>query len=422
MIEARGRQAAARPSEPSQPSVLEYRAYLGMAMATAAISIDLILPSFGRIRRDLGLGEASPETARLISIFFLGLAIGPIPFGLLADRVGRRVVMRVSVAVLMASAIGAAAAPTLGGMVLCRLVWGIGASGIRVVATAMVRDRFAGDHLAREMAFIWTVFILVPILAPLAGAGIIDVLPWRSTFLVCASFGAVIGAWGLRFPETLGASRRQPLHLRQVWVATRAIVTSRTALGYTLAMLPLFAVFSSYLGGSELIVSDVFHRSGQFPFVFGASALVMGLASHLAGRSVVRIGVHRLIVTALVGYVVMAVAAAAVALAADGRPGFWSFYVLFALVLAFHNVLFPNLNAAAMAPVGHVAATAAAVIVTVSTAFGAVVGQRINDAFDGTLNTFSVAFAGAGVIALALCGWAGFGQPRAVASAAEEAA
>ena len=76
-----------------QPSRLELRAFAGLSMASAAISIDLILPAFGRIRADLGLAPDSAATAGLVTAFFLGMAFGPIPFGLLADRFGRRWVL-----------------------------------------------------------------------------------------------------------------------------------------------------------------------------------------------------------------------------------------------------------------------------------------------------------------------------------------
>jgi DHA1 family bicyclomycin/chloramphenicol resistance-like MFS transporter len=55
-----------------------------------------------------------------------------------------------------------------------------------------------------------------------------------------------------------------------------------------------------------------------------------------------------------------------------------------------------------MVPVGHVAGTAAAIYATVTTAAGAVVGARLDHAFDGTVNPFSLAFAVAGVLALAM--------------------
>jgi DHA1 family bicyclomycin/chloramphenicol resistance-like MFS transporter len=120
------------------------------------------------------------------------------------------------------------------------------------------------------------------------------------------------------------------------------------------------------------------------------------------GRNVARIGLDRLIRTALIAYTGVAIAMYALSRSSDGRPAFWPFLILLAMVLVAHNVLFPNLNSAAMVPVGHVAGTAAAVYATVTTAAGAVVGERFDRAFDGSVNPFSLAFAAAGIIAVGM--------------------
>jgi DHA1 family bicyclomycin/chloramphenicol resistance-like MFS transporter len=385
-----------------QPSRLELRAFAGLSMASAAISIDLILPAFGRIRADLGLAPDSAATAGLVTAFFLGMAFGPIPFGLLADRFGRRLVLLATCALFVGGALAAAAVPSLHWMLWARFAWGLGAAGLRVIAVATIRDRFAGADMAREMAFAMTIFILVPVVAPALGAALIKVMPWRGTFVVCAAFAVAIAAWSLRLPETLPVERRQPLHFRQVWVATEAIVRSRAALLYTLASVAIFGAFSSYLASSERVIDEVFNRRSWFPFIFGGTAILMGAGSMTVGRNVQRIGLDRLIRWTLAVYTGAAVAMYAVSRGADGRPPFWPFLILLAVVLVGHNVLFPNLNSAAMIPVGHVAGTAAAVYATVTTAFGAVVGSQLDRAFDGTVNPFSLAFAVAGIVAFAM--------------------
>ena len=388
--------------EVRQPSHLEVRAFTGLSLASAAISIDLILPAFSRIRADLGLAADSAATAGLVTAFFLGMAVGPIPLGLLADRYGRRSTFLATCALFITGALLAAAAPTLGLMLVARFVWGLGAAGLRVIAVAAIRDRFVGADMAREMAFAMTVFACVPVFAPVVGAGLIKFMPWRGTFVVCAGFGMVLALWSLRLPESLPVERRQPLQLRQVGVATMAIVRSRAALLYTLASVAVFGSFSSYLATSERVIDEVFHRRSWFPFVFGGTAILMGAASMAVGRSVERIGLDRLIRWALFGYTISAVLMYAVSRGAGGRPNFWPWIALLAIVLVFYNVLFPNLNAATMIPVGHVAGTAAAVYATVTTAAGAVVGERLDKAFDGTVNPFSLSFAIAGLVALGL--------------------
>lgn len=385
-----------------QPSRTELRAFTGLAMASAAISIDLILPAFGRIRSDLGLAPDSAATAGLVTAIFLGMAVGPLPFGLLADRFGRRWVMVASCVLFVGGALAAAAVPTLHGMLWARFVWGLGAAGLRVIAIAAIRDRFVAADMAREMSFAMTVFILVPVIAPVIGAGLIKVMPWRATFVVCASFVAAIGVWSLRLPETLPPERRQPLQLRQVWVATAAISRSRAALLYTLAGVAVFGAFSSYLGSFERIMDEVFHRRSWFPFVFAGAAILAGLGSMSVGRNVERIGLGRVIRMTLVLYTTAAVGMVLISRASHGVPSFWPFLALLAVVLVGNNVLIPNLNSAAMVPVGHVAGTAAAVFASVTTAAGAVVGARLDHAFDGTVNPFSLAFGVAGVAALAM--------------------
>lgn len=202
------------------------------------------------------------------------MGFGPLPFGLFSDRCGRRRTLLVACAMFVVGAIACVFAPSLTLMKAARVVCGLDAAGLRVASTAMIRDRHSGASMAREIAFAMTGFMLVPIFAPLLGAGLIKVLPWRSVFMVCAIFGVALAAWSMRMGETLPVDQRQPLDIRQVWVATKAIVASPSALAYTLAMLPLFGAFPSYLASSERIVDLVLfgsqraaHRGGAPDFL-----------------------------------------------------------------------------------------------------------------------------------------------------------
>jgi MFS transporter, DHA1 family, multidrug resistance protein len=381
---------------------IKFRVFAAMAMAASALSIDSILPAFSKIRSELGLEEGSSATAGLITAFFIGLAVGQIPIGLLADRYGRRPVLWLSSAVFLLGIAGMSVSHSLTAMLISRFVWGLGGAGLRTAALAMIRDRFVGARMAREMSFVMAVFLIVPIIAPVLGAAVLKAFSWRMVLVLSAAFGVILGALTFAIPETLDRTTQQPLRLAQIGVASRAIVKNRTTLRYALLLTAIFGVFSSYLASSERIVGDIFGRKSMFPVLFGAVGVVMGTLSILVGRQVERVGLVKVIRSAVAIYAVIGVLTFVISLTGSGVPSFWPFWIALTALLGLHNIVFPNVNSAAMIPLGHVAGTAGAVIGTVSTAVGAVVGAIIDKAFDGTVRPLSFAFMLSGLIAVVL--------------------
>ena len=181
----------------------------------------------------------------------------------------------------------------------------------------------------------------------------------------------LLAAWTVRLPETLKPENRLPLRFDSIVAAGRTVVTNRQTVGYTLAMTFLFGVFMSYLASSELIISDVFNRAEQFPYVFGGLAAVMGAAMLVNAAIVSRTGLQRLVRRVLAGYVV--------------------------------------------GSAGKLAGTAAAVIGTVSTALGAGLGAILDRTFDGTVLPFTLGLFGCGIVAAGFVLWAGGGaEPETV--------
>jgi len=401
---------------PAGLSRFEFTAMMSMLMASAALSIDLMLPAFGRIRADFGLPEDSTQVGAIITSFFLGFALAQLLYGPLADRFGRKPTLYLGLAVYVLGAIGAAFSPTLGWMVVSRFVWGVGAASPRVVSLSVVRDTYVGEEMARAMSFIMAVFILVPVLAPSVGALVLEFASWRMLFVVVALFGIAVALWTLRLPETLDPARRTPLTFSAIGGAARIVVTNRVTIGYTLAGVFAFGAFLSYLATSELIVSQVFDRESIFPLVFGATAAVMGAAMLANAWLVGRVGVATLARASLVAFVGLSAGLAAVAVASGGVPSFGVFVVGLAVTLGAFALLFPNLNTLAMEPMGAVAGMAAAVIGTVSTTGGAILGFLLDQTFDGTVLPLILGFVGYGSIALAFAMWAGRGASRPVSS------
>ena len=255
--------------------------------------------------------------------------------------------------------------------------------------------------MARVMSFIVAVFIFVPVVAPSAGAVLLGIASWRFLFWLCAILAGAVSLWLLRLPETLDAATRlERLQLRSLVRTARIVVTNRQAVGYTLALTFLFGAFVSYLASSELVWDEVYGRGDQFPIIFGALALAIGVAILINGLIVDRIGARRIVHGSLFAYVATAGVALILAIAGDGSPNFWLFVVLLGVALMFHGLLIPNSNSIAMSPLGDVAGTASSLIGAFSILGGAVLGAVIDQAFNGTVTPMITGFFLASLLAL----------------------
>jgi DHA1 family bicyclomycin/chloramphenicol resistance-like MFS transporter len=372
-------------------------------MALAALGIDLMLPAFDEIRAGFDMAPGSTEVTALVTTYFLGLAIGQVAYGPIADRFGRRTAMNVGYGVYAAGALLTALAPTFGLILASRFVWGLGAAGPRVVTLAVVRDQFEGQRMSRAMSSIMAVFILVPIVAPALGSAIVAVTSWRWVFGVCTLVAVAVALWAVRLPETLRPEHRiERLAVAPVLRSARLVVTNRQTVCYLLAMSFLFGSFTSYLGSSENIISDTFDLPDSFPLVFGVLAAAMGGAMLANGRVVMRLGTIRLAHGAMLVYVALAAVYAAIAVATGGEPPFWLFLVGTGALLCCHALLIPNLNTIAMAPMAAIAGIASSVVGAIETALAALLGRLLDQAFDGTIRPLAYGFLGYGLVALAV--------------------
>ena len=381
-------------SEPHNGSLLtishrEFVFLMASCMGMAALSIDLMLPAFPDMRSDFGLPADSTQTAWVITAFFLGLAGGQLFYGPMSDRYGRKPMLYVGLTLLVIGASLAAVAPSLTAVIICRVLWGLGAAAPRSLALAMTRDVFSGEMMARTMSHIMATFVLIPVLAPSLGSAILSFAPWRSLFWIPAIAAIAVGFWARRLPETLPPERRRVTSPKALLVAVREVVRTPQTVGFAIALTCIFGIMTAYVGSSEIIIDEVFHREEQFPIIFGGLALFLAAGSFLNARIIVQLGLPLVVRMAAVYLVGAASLMAIIAAMSDGTPPLWLFALTMALLLPVVAVLMPNSNTAAMMPLPHVAGTAAAVLGTVSTAGGALLGSLIDSRFDGTVEPFA---------------------------------
>ena len=379
----------------------ELLAMLSLIMALMAMAIDLMLSAFDEMRATFGLDPTSNDVAGVVTVFFMGFAVAQFVYGPLTDRFGRKRILAVSIAIYVVGAVVSALAPSLGLLLAARFVWGIGAAGSRVVATAVVRDLFEGVEMAKAMSQIMAVFIMVPVIAPALGAGIVAFLPWQSVFWACALWSVALWLWSRRLPETLPVYQRRQLDRADIADSYRTFFETRPTLWYSISSIFMQSVFTMYLASSELIVSEIFGHRSWFPFVFGVTAIGFGVASLVNGKVVVRFGVRTVLNRMLMVLNLCAALLVIIAVSGSGQPSFWVFMPALGLMLSAFMFIMPNMNAEAMQPLPHIAGTVSALSGGFRMLGGSILGGLVATRIDISVTPFAVA-----ALVFALLSWA----------------
>ena len=387
-----------------------------MALMTSlvAMSIDTMLPALSDIGTELGIQRANDDQL-VLTMVFLGLAVGQLFYGALSDTIGRKPAIYLGYGVFFAGSLLSIFAASFPMMLAGRLLQGLGVAGPRGVSMALIRDRFQGSAMAQVMSFISVIFILVPIIAPSLGQAILLVADWRAIFVGLLVMGMISLLWfALRQPETLPPARRMPFSARRIGRAFREVSSHPITLGYTLMAGLISGALQGYLSSAQQIFQFQYNLGTLFPLIFAINALSLGLASFVNGRVVMRYGMRPLLRMSLLALCTLSVVFLGVTLFTGGQPPLLLLMAFLMPSFFCIGILFGNMNSTAMEPLGHVAGVGAAMVgslsVLVATPLGVVVGQ----AYNGTVTPLVLGFAVLGLAALALMRWAEARRPSSL--------
>ena len=363
----------------------EFIIIISMMMALTALSIDAMLPALPKISSDLGV--TNPNDRQLvISLIFLGQAVGQLFFGPLSDKTGRKPAIYAGYALFIVGSLFSVFSGNFSAMLIGRALQGIGISAPRAVSMALVRDKLEGRRMARVMSFASTIFILVPMIAPSIGQGILSISGWRGIFGSFILFALITVVWfALRVPETLALENRLPFSAKQIADSTVKVVSIRSTLGYTVVSGLVQGVFLGYLNSSQQIFQEQYALGDLFPLYFAIISLSLGMASLANTRLVMRYGMEKLVQWALSGIFMLAVLFLGVAAVYSGQPPLWSLMTYLMMSFFCIGILFGNVSALAMQPLGHLAGVGSAVVGSLSTLISILLGTIIGHSYNGTV-------------------------------------
>lgn len=385
-------------------SFTEFIVLMALMMSLVALSIDAMLPALSQIGESLNVTESN-KLQLIVSTMFLGLALGQLLFGPLSDSFGRRPIIFIGYFIFTIGSVVSVFATDLTVLLLGRFLQGFGVAAPRVLTTTIVRDQFSGREMAKVMSFIMMIFILVPMVAPLIGQAILLVSTWRMIFIVVLLVGLVSLLWFYwRQPETLEEENRIPFSVIGLAKTAKQVLLQPITLGYTLISGVVLSAFLGYLSSAPQLFQIKYALGEWFSVYFALLALSLGVASFLNGKIVVKYGMKLLVKVALIILAGLSISALCISVYWQGLPPLLLITIYFVLSFLCIGILFGNIQALAMEPLGKMAGTGAAVIGSVSTLVALPAGVYIGQSFSGTAYPLLIAFSACSIICLIIMG------------------
>ena len=375
-------------------SKTNYQFILTMAalMSLTALTIDAILPAMGLIRSKFEVNAKSGHW--IITCVFFGLSLGQVFFGPLADSIGRKKVAYVGIAIFAFGNLISFLASEYIILLIGRFLQGLGAAAPRVVSQAMIRDTTSGTEMAKLMSFVMTVFIMVPVLAPLLGQIIIWIAPWNFIFIALILYSFFILSW-LAFsqPETLSSPRS--FNFETIFRGFSEVFQNKVTLCFMVSTGIIFGGLVSFLNMAQPLFQETYKVGDRFSFYFAGIAALIGCSSLINARIVEKISLQVVITYALIWVWVWS-AVFLLILRFYGSLDLTNFLIFSILAFGTYGFLFSNINTLALMPMGHIAGTAAAVIGTCSNILAVLIGVCATYFFVGSpTSLISVFFFGA---------------------------
>ncbi|WP_131195351.1 multidrug effflux MFS transporter [Lichenihabitans psoromatis] len=355
---------------------------LGLLSAVGPFAIDMYLPALPTIATDLHASTGA--TQMTLMAFFLAFGLCQLIYGPWSDVSGRKMPLFIGVAVFAAGSVGCGLAPSVGWLIVFRIIQGIGAAAAMVIPRAVIRDLHTGPEATRLMALVMLVFSVSPILAPLFGSALIVPFGWRAVF-VAVTIAAIVGLTLIVtvLPETRPLEQRVQASLRNVLGGFALLFHDWRFLGLTFTGGLGMASFFVFLANSSFIYIDHFGLTPtQYSLGFSINAIGFIGFSQVAAALGTRFGMARIVLTAAALYTAFAVLLFVItALGVDSLP---VLVTLLFFAYAFLGLIIPTTMVLALEDHGPIAGIASALGGTLQMLTGGLMITIASLFFNGT--------------------------------------
>lgn len=355
---------------------------LGVLSAMGAFSIDMYLPGFPDIAKDLHTTIAHITLS--ITSFFIGISIGQMIYGPLLDKYGRKKPLYIGLAVYLVASLACAYAPTADALIGIRFLQALGSCAGMVASRALVRDIFPVNENAKIFSLLMLVLAISPIIAPTLGGYMTAIFGWQSIFYILAGIaGITLILVYFKLPQGRPPEPSLSLSPRPIingfWEVAKVPQFYTYAFAGAIASSGLYA----YIAGSPFVFMDLYHVSEkQYGWIFAFVA--MGLIGASQANTIL---LRKYSSEQIIKVTLFCQCLAGMSLVLGTWFHFLELFSTIFLIWVFlstQGFAFPNSSALCLAPFSKNAGTASALMGAIQLGFGAVSTALVSVLNDGT--------------------------------------
>lgn len=333
---------------------------LGSLTALGPFSIDMYLPGFPAIARDLNTTAA--KVSQSLSGFFVGISLGQLLYGPLLDRFGRKKPLFIGLTVYILASAGCAVATTIEQLIFLRVIQAVGSCAATVASVAMVRDLFPVSESAKVFSLLLLVVGFSPMIAPTAGGYVTDAFGWHAVFIILTIMGvAIFAATALWLPDSYKPDKTLSLKPRPIIKNFLEVFREPQFYTYSITGAIAFAGLFAYVSGSPIVFMEVFHIDGKvYGWIFAFLSIGFIGSGQINTLMLRRFTSEQIINVALICQAVIGLTFLAAAL--TGALTLTTTLVFLFLFLCCVGYTYPNAAALSLAPFTRNAGSASALM------------------------------------------------------------
>ncbi len=343
---------------------------LGSLTALGPFSIDMYLPGFSAIAKDLNTTVA--KVSMSLSSYFIGISAGQLLYGPLLDRFGRKKPLFMGLMVYILASLGCAYVTDVDSFILLRFIQAIGSCAATVASVAMVRDLFPVKDIPKVFSLLMLVLGLSPMLAPTIGGYVTEDYGWHTVFIILMCMGiSILIASQIGLPNSYKPDVSISLKPKPIIANFLKVLKEPQFFTYAFTGAIAFSGLFTYVAASPIIFMNIYHVDAKtYGWIFAFMSVSFIGSSQLNSILLKKFSSEQMIFAALILQSIVSIVFLVLSL--NNLLGQYETIALLFLFLGCLGISNPNTAGLTMAPFAKNAGSASALMGAIQLGLGSI--------------------------------------------------